>query len=364
MAFMDEKAFKKHISSKKFNNIYVIFGDEKYLVSFYTKELTTAVAGKDPSDFAFHQFPGAVSLQSVADAVGTVPFMAEYNCVLIKDYDVNKLTEDEYKSLLEILKSVPISTVVIFSFPTDVIKVAEDDKDGDEQKKKRNRFRPFCNAVDKLGMGAVAEINMRSAVSLEHQLVKWADKMGKKLSLPIASKIIYYCTTDLSVLKMELEKICSYAGEETEITMDMVEATVVKHLEAKVYGMVDSVIYGNANKAYSELHQLFALREDPRDVLRALSYVYVDLYRARVTTDSGGNLKETSQFFNYKNREWALMKAPQKSQKLTTNALRESLSAIADLSSKFNSVSINEEAAVEKLIADLLLISLKERDYA
>ncbi len=365
MAYMDEKNFKKHISSKKYNNIYVIFGDEKYLVKFYTKELTTAVAGKEPSDFAFHQFSSDVSLQSIADAVGTVPFMAEYNCVLIKDFDVNKLSDDEYKSLTEILKSVPLSTVLIFSYPNDSTTVAKKNEDKeDSEKKKKNRFKLLCTAVDKMETGTVAEINMRTATSLEHQLVNWADKLGKKLSLPVASKIIYYCSTDLSVLKMELEKVCAFAAENNEITLEMVEATVIKKLEAKVYDMVDNVIYGNANKAYTELNQLFALREDPRGIVRLLGMAYMDLYRARVTVESGGNLKDTAEFFKYNNRAWVLTKAPQKSSKLSTNALRMSLSAITDLSEKMNSVTINEEAAVEKLVADLLLIAIKERDYA
>ena len=370
MAYMDEKSFKKHISSKKFNNIYVIFGNEKYLVKFYTRELTTAVAGKEPSDFAYHEFSSDLSLQTLADAVGMVPFMAEYNCVLVKDFNPNKLSENEYKSLIEILKEVPLSTVVIFSYPNDTItssKKSEDKKDEEkdgEEKKEKNRFKTFCNAVDKMGMGAVAEINMRTATSLEHQLVKWADKMGKKLSLPIASKIIYFCSNDLSVLKMELEKVCAYAGDSDEITMEMIEATVVKKLEAKVFDMVDNVIYGNANKAYTELHQLFAMREDPHGIVRLLGMAYVDLYRARVTEESGRVLKDTAEFFKYGSREWVLHKAPQKSRKITTNGLRESLGVIIDLSEKLNSVSINQEAAVEKLIADLLLIAVKERNNA
>jgi len=362
MAYLDEKSFKKHISSKKFNNIYVIFGDEKYLVKFYTKELITAVAGKEPSEFAIHQLPSDMSLQSLADAAGTVPFMAEYNCVVVKDFDVNKLTDNEYKSLLEILSSVPLTTVVILSYVTDSFK--SEKKSDDKEKSAKNRFKSLCNAVDKMGMGAVAEINMRSATSLEHQLVNWADKMGKKLSLPVASKIIYYCSTDLSVLKLELEKICAYAGEFDEIKLEMVEATVVKKLEIKVYDLVDSVVYGNSNKAHTELAQLFAMREEPRRIVNLLGTTYVDLYRARVTLESGTSIKETAQFFKYGQREWVLTKAKQKSSRLSTNALRESIRVIIDLSEKFNSVPINEEAAVEKLIADLLLIAIKERDYA
>ncbi len=365
MAFLDEKSFKKHISSKKFNNIYVIFGDDKYLCKYYTKELTEAVAGKEPNEFAFHRFSSGAEVQELADAVGVVPFMTEYNCVLVQDYDVNKLTKEQYDSLIEVLKSVPLSTVVIFSYTTlTTPKDKAKSSDSDDSEKKRSRFKPFCNAVDKMGMGCVAEINMRSATALEHQLAKWADKLGKKLSLPVASKIIYYCGTDLSTLRLELDKVCAYAADKEEITADMVEATVIKKLEAKVYDMVDNVIYGQTDKAYTQLYQLFAQREDPRGIVRILGLAYVDLYRARVTLQSGSMMKETAGFFKYGNREWVLTKSVKKAEKLSTNALRESLGVITDLSAKLNSASMNEEAAVEKLIADLVLIALRERDYA
>lgn len=364
MAYLDEKSFKKHISSKKFNNIYVIFGDEKYLVRFYTKELVTAVAGKEPSEFAFHQFSSDADIQSIADAVYSVPFMAEYNCVLVNDMDFKKLSKEQYDSFMEVLKNVPLSTVVIFSFSSPSAKddaVAESD---DNEKKKRNRFKPFCDAVDKMGMGAVAQINMRSATALEHQLSSWADKVGKKLSLPVASRIIYYCGTDLATLRLELDKVCAYAGENDEITLDMVEATVVKKLEAKVYDMVDNVIYGNADKAYTQLYQLFAQREDVRDILRILGFAYIDLYRARITVTSGGKMKETADFFGYGKRAWVLDKAPRKAEKLSTNALRESMSEIVNLTAKLNSTSMNEQAALEKLIANLMLIAKRELEYA
>ncbi len=361
MAYIDEKEFKKHISSKKFNNVYVIFGDEKYLVKHYTNELVTAVAGKEPGEFAFHQLDLSADVQSVADAVGVVPFMAEYNCVLLKDYDVNELDKHSFESLLEVVKSVPDTTVLIFSYLTISGKKAKEKAEDEEKKEKTiNCFRNLCTTVEKMGMGCVAEINMRTAVSLEHQLSKWAAKMGKKLSLPLASKLIYFCGNDLKTLKFELDKVCAYAADAEELTLEMVEAAVVKKLEAKVYDMADSVIYGKTDKAYTELYQLFAMKEDVRGIVRVLGFVYTDLYRARVTEESGALMKDTATFFNSGKREWALKKASSKSARLSTSALRESLSAITELSAKLNSVTMNEEAAVEKLIADLVLIAARE----
>ncbi|MDO5123752.1 MAG: hypothetical protein Q4D44_03680, partial [Eubacteriales bacterium] len=227
---------------------------------------------------------------------------------------------------------------------------------------KGKSFKTFTNAVEKLG--AVAEINMRSAVALEHQVASWCDKMGKKISLPVASKMIFYCGTDLSTLRLELNKLIAYAGDEEEITLPMVDTVVTKKLEAKIYDLVDFVIYGNLEKAYSELHSLLKNGEDPRDIVRVLGLSYVDLYRARVTLESGAPIKETADFFKYGSRAWVLSKVQKKSERLSTNALRESIGAIADLSEKLNSVSMNEEASLMKLIANLSIIAKRELPYA
>ncbi len=356
MAILGEKDFKKHISSKKLNNIYVIYGDEKYLVKHYTKELVKAAVGENPPEFSFHEFEGAVDLNALSSAVGAVPFMTEYNCVLVRDLNLSKFSKDEYDSLLSVVKSTPESTVLIFSYPT-----KESDEKSLDSSKKIN-LKAFSKALEKIGV--VAEVNMRSATALEHQIAAWADKLDKKISLPVASKMIFYCGTDLSTLNLELRKLVAFSGDEEEITIDMVEKVVTKKLEAKVYDLVDNVIYGNMDKAYRELRSLFANREDPRDILRILGFSYVDLYRARVTLESGGNIKETGDFFKYGARSWVLSKAQKKSERLSTNALRESIGAIADLSEKLNSVSMNEEAALEKLIANLSIIAKREIDYA
>ncbi|MDO5123447.1 MAG: hypothetical protein Q4D44_02120, partial [Eubacteriales bacterium] len=118
MAHYDEKSFKKHISQKKFNSIYVIYGDEKYLVKFYMNELVKAVVGENPSEFSFHEYSGNPDLNLLAAAVGAVPFMTEYNCVLCRDLNIEKLTKEDYDSLISIIKSTPDTTVLIFAYPT------------------------------------------------------------------------------------------------------------------------------------------------------------------------------------------------------------------------------------------------------
>lgn len=356
MAYLDEKSLKGHITSKKYNNIYMVFGDEKYLIKHYTALLVKKIAGEVPDEFAFHEFTKEFEMQSLNIAVSAVPFMAQFNCVVVYDLDVNKLDEADYEALKTVLSSVPDTTVLIFSMPT----LDTSQKNSDNNK---NKFKSFCNLLVKL-KADVYEINQRDAVALEHQLAKWADKSGKKLSLPTASKIIFYCGTNLQVLKNELDKLIAYTGDREEIVVEDVEKVVVKKLEARIFDLMDYVIIGNLEKAYAMLHKLFELKEEPRTVVRLLGMSYIDIYRARVTTESGGDMKETAEFFKYGARSWVLSKIKTKAERLSTNAIRESVAEILELSARLNTVTLNEEAEVQKLIAKLLLIANKERQYA
>ncbi len=357
MAYLDEKSLTKHISSKKYNNIYVLFGDEKFLIKHYTSQLIKKVAGESPDEFAFHEFTKDVDLQHLSVAVGAVAFTALYNTVVVYDMDINKLDKEDFEALQGILASVPDSTVLIFTYPT----FDANAKTGEAGKK--SKFKPFCDKVIKL-QGEVYELNQRDAVALEHQLAAWADKRGKKISLPTASKVIYYCGTNLQTLKNELDKLIAYTGDREEITVDDIEKVVVKKLEAKIFDLMDFVLLGNLEKAYSLLAKLFELKEDPRSIVRLLGNSYVDVYRARVTTESGANMSETADFFKYGNRTWVLNKIKGKSERLSTNAIRRSLGEIMDLSARLNTVALNEEAEVLKLIAKLTLIAKEELAYA
>ena len=83
MPLITEAELKKQIKSRSFSPVYVIYGSEQMYVKEYTKKLVEAVAGKQPGDFNLHTFGGEVNLDTLASSIGVVPFMSEYNCVVV-----------------------------------------------------------------------------------------------------------------------------------------------------------------------------------------------------------------------------------------------------------------------------------------
>lgn len=348
MPILKEPDLKKHLSSKQFSNLYFIDGEEKMLVGMYTDNLIKKLMGENPPEFNYHVFDGECDITDVSVACDVMPFMSDKNCVRLVDFDLDNMSTDDIDALSEIVENTPDTTVLIFSMNT----VAPPQKASKKYKKIRD-------IVEKSGV--VADLSRRSALSLEKTLCKWANDCGSKLSPVTASKLINTCSNDLNVLHSEIEKLSAYAGEE-EITPQMIELLVAKNLQAKIYDLFDYVIAQNFDKAMQTIDVLFYQREEPVSIVIALSNAYVDMYRARIATESGINMKVMADELSYKNRAWVLDKMAKQSKRISTVALRESIDALLELNERLVSVTVNPRIEIEKLISRLVLIARGEND--
>ena len=343
MPVLKEAQLKKQIASKEFANFYVLYGEEKLLVRHYTDLLIEKLVDKQSADLCLHTFDNDSQLEEIANAVNTLPFMGGYNCVTISDYDFEAMKADDLKALTKLLSDIPDTTVVIISMPT-----------LEQDAKKLGKFKKIIDIVGKNGV--VAEFNRKTLLELERQLAVWVNKRGCSITQACCSKIVDYCGNDLVMLKNELDKLCAYA-DGAEITPEMVEMLVTKNLEARIYDLSDSVIAGNGDKAFRQLDTLFYHKEKARSIVTVLAYAYIDMYRARVASESGEPMKTIADAFNYKNRAFVLDKSRQKSRKISTAALRRSIDAIINAMVTLTSTSVGERLTAEKLVAQLVLIA-------
>ena len=348
MSILKESEFKKHISSKQYSNLYFIDGEEKMLVTTYTDILIKKLMGDNPVEFNFHVFDNDSDISDVSVACDVVPFMCDKNCVKITDLDLESLSADDVEAVVRITKNLPDTTVLIMTMPT----LAPPQKATKKYKKIRDIFEKN---------GVVADLQKRSELSLEKTVCKWANECGSKISPVLASKLIGICTNDLRVLRSEIEKLSSFSGEQ-EITDEMVELLVAKNLQAKIYDLFDYVVALNFDKAMQTIDVLFYQREEPVAIVIALANAYVDAYRARVALESGVPVKVMADELSYKNRAWVLDKMSKQSRRISTVALRQSLSELLDLNERLVSVTVNPRVELEKLISKLIMIARGDYD--
>ena len=346
MPRITESDLKKQIKSKSFSPIYLIYGSEQMFVKSYTQKLCEAVAGKNPSDFNYHTFSGDINFQEFAAALQIMPFMAERNCVVVSDIYFDNMDKNQLDLFKELTNRVWDDTVLIISMPTYV------------PSKNKTSFTALVKRVEKLG--SAVSFDKINAQIVEKYVAKWANENGKLISHLNASKIIQNVGDDLNLLKNEVNKICAYSKGE-EITADDIELLSTVNLETRTYDMADDVIGGRGDRAFQKLDILFYQREDPINILYALSSAYVDAYRMRVADECGVSKESVAKDFAYKNRAFVLTKARSSVSRISTEAIRKSLDVIVETDEKLKSVSVNQRFLIEQLISRLLLIAQEGR---
>ena len=294
MPLITEADLKKQIKNRSFSPVYVLCGSEQLYIKRYTEQLTEAVAGKTPSDFNFHRFSGEVDLDTVASAIGVVPFMSEYNCVLLTDIFLDMMSADEIDKLKSICKMKAEGTVLILSMPSYVPK----------------RNAKAWEAIQKRAQkdGSVIRFDKPTDDKLEKYIAKWANQQGKFITRVNAARLIKLCGNDLTRLKNEVDKLCAYTAGE-EIQMDAIDLLVAQTLEARIFSLSDQVLQGRGDDAFQTLNLLFAQKEEPVMMLYVLSNAFTDAYRVRVADESGVDVKTVAKDFEYKNRAFALDRA-------------------------------------------------------
>ena len=124
MPELTEQALKRQIKENAFSTLYMIYGDEPYLKSFYAGRICERAVDSAMRDFNFHRFEGkSVDFDVVSEAVEAFPMMSARTCVLLKDVPVDTLSQGDRDKLMQILSDIPPTcTVVLWMDTVDVQK--------------------------------------------------------------------------------------------------------------------------------------------------------------------------------------------------------------------------------------------------
>lgn len=342
MPVITEADLKKQIKSRSFAPFYLLCGTEQLYIKQYTKLLTEAVAGKHPSDFNFHSFSGEVDLDTLASAIGVVPFMSEYNCVLVTDIFLDMLDKEDIRKFQTICGMRAEGTVLILSMPSYVPKSNAKEWVALQKSAQKN--------------GTLIKFDSSDEAVTEKYIAKWCNQQGKLISRLNASRLIKLCGRDLTRLKNEVDKICAYTSGE-EVSMEAIDKLVSQTLETKIFALSDQVLAGRGDDAFQTLNRLFYQREEPVMMLYVLTNAFTDAYRVRVADESGVKNAVLAEDFAYGKRTFVLDRARRSTRGVSTEALRRCLDALMDADLKMKSVSVNERLLLEQLIARLLLLA-------
>lgn len=259
------QTLNQDIKTKEFKRVYLLYGDEPFLVSSYKKRLKEAIAGEDTMNFNYFEgkSPDVHEIISLAD---TMPFFADRRLILIDGSGFFKSAPEE---LVEYLPQIPDTTCMVF---------CESEVD------KRNRL--FKKVKE---TGYAAELGKQNT----DQLMKWAvgilAKDGRKITRPVMEYFLGRTGDDMENIRMELEKLICYTMGREVITKEDVDAVGTVHVSNRIFDMVAAIVSGNTKKAMDLYEDLLTLKEPPMRILFLIARQFNQLLQVKELTGQGAD---------------------------------------------------------------------------
>ena len=251
------QTLNQDIKEKSFKKIYLLYGDEPFLVGSYKKKLREAITGGDTMNFNYFEGknPDVKEIISLAD---TMPFFADRRLILVDGSGFFKSASD---ALVQYLPSMPDTTILLF---------VETEVD------KRNRL--YKKVKD---MGYATELNRQDSA----QLARWAGgilaREQKKITSRTMDLFLSMTGDDMENIRMELEKVISYTLGRDVITDEDVMAVCTVQVTNRIFDMVAAIVNRQTRKAMDLYEDLLTLKEPPMRILFLIARQFNQLLQVK-----------------------------------------------------------------------------------
>ncbi len=257
-----------HIESGDYAGIYLLCGEEKYLVKQYKDKLVSSLIDvKDTMNFSLYKGDNA-KVEQIADSALTMPFFSDRRVVLVEDSEFFKKGSEELEKLMS---ELPDTTVLIF---------VETNID------KRNKLYKTVSTK-----GTVASFDTPD----EKTLLIWLKSLFTKEGINASDSAIYYLLEsvgmDMNNLFNEVEKLKSYCIEKKVVSKEDVETLCTNQVEGKIFDMMDALSKRDKKTTMDLYNDLILLREPAMRILFLITRQFNILLKIKLAlqteSDSG-----------------------------------------------------------------------------
>jgi DNA polymerase-3 subunit delta len=238
-------ALWKRLAQGQSDPCYFFFGEETYLIQEYTTTLTERILGTAPRDFNYDVF--SVDNDTLEDALSiarTLPMMATHRVVVL--HGLQQLRKTDWPPLERYLEHPSASTALLCSSSV------SDPK----------KFPPslWQHAV-------TVECHRLDGPKLHDWVTHTVAKRGYRITPEALQGLLHEQESDLQTIRQEIEKLCTYAGETPEITLDDVqEVTQTSRLQS-IFALSDALGTRQIGPAFTVVERLLNQGEPPLVIL-------------------------------------------------------------------------------------------------
>ncbi len=341
VAKFTEEALKAALQTNTFAPVYLLQGDEQYLISHYVHQLSDALVGGVMPDFNLTKLQGEQThLTQIIEAAEGLPMMHDHRCILVWDYSPADESEAALQEWEAYLADPCEGNVVVFYYTTV--------KPGNSK-----NWKQFMSACETYG--GVLTLNKKTQQELVRLLCSGAGKRNCRMSASAAAYLVECVGEDLNTLLCELEKLCAYKANQ-QIDEQDVDLLCHKTLSATAFQMIREINRKNSAGALKILHHLYAMREEPIKIMGALASSYVNMYRALTAEEANLPLAAFGKSLGMKNVN-GLQYSLKDARALGGKRLDQSLQLLAECDKNLKSLPVDGKILLEQAVVELLNVA-------
>ena len=317
------------IKQNNFKQIYLLYGEERYLRRQYRQKLQAALCS-DGDTMNVHFYSGKdIPVGEIIDLAETLPFLAERRVIFISD---SGLFKSGGEKLAEYLSSPCESTYFVFT-------ESEVDK----------RSKLFKTVQSK---GYAADFTVQDENTLKRWIAGTLGRDGKKITENTVQLIISKTGTDMDNIQMELEKLICYCMDRDVVTDADVEAVCTTRISNHIFDMINAIADRKQKAALELYYDLLALKEPPMRILFLIARQCNMLLQAKEMKLKGHDNRTIGSKLGVP--PFIAQKILNQASKFKTSTLRRAVQQCVEAETAVKTGRMNDMMSVEILIMSVL----------
>lgn len=313
------------IKSGTIKNLYLLYGEERYLLLQYKNKLLKALSATDDNMNYCHMEGKDVNPAAIIDFAETMPFFADYRVIYINGSGFGKSTPDK---LGDYLSNIPSTSIIIFV---------------EEEVDKRSKLYKAAKALD-----SDIEFVMPNDMTINKWIAGRLKRAEKNITNEALSLFKEFTGADMGNMDKELEKLISYMGDEYVIGPEHVRAICTEQLSSKIFGLVDALVRRDKKTALSLYYDMIALKEPSARILYMITRQYNILLQLKEMQAIGYNADAMAPVVGQSS--YIVAKNLKQAQGLDAPTIRRIVERAVDFDTRIKSGKLADNYAVELLI--------------
>lgn len=328
------KKLKSDLTSGGIGDLYIFYGEEKYLQEYYMSKLRSELLPEGLWEFNQKVFTADnFEINAFEEAMNMLPIMSERTLIEIHDYNIFKASEDIRGRFSALIDDLPEYVCIVLLFDTAEFTV---DK----------RIKYNANLIKKFD---VVEFQIQEQTDLISGIKRRYKKLDKDIDTQTAEYLVFVTGGLMNKIISEIEKTAAYTKEKV-ITRQSIDAVTIPVLDAAAYKLTDALLIKKFDNAASVLNTLLEMQEAPHRILYSVAVKYRQLMAAKACVNSGKKTVDLMSIcgIRYEFQAKGLM---QSAQKVSMEACCRYVAICSEAALKLNSGNDGKEVLSELLIA-------------